>query len=846
MRSIISIVVLLFISVSSFSQANPAVKTFQFKIFGNCEMCKERIEEAAKIKGVQSANWSIETKILTIKIDTDLVKLSKIENRIVEAGHDLENKTADDKTYNSLPECCLYRKKTETHLDEHKNLIRGIVLKENAKGKYDPLKRASVYWLGTTSGTQTDSLGTFSLEKTSVSTKLIVSYIGCKPDTIEINEQKQLMVVLAIGNQLTEVVLTARLNATYASLLNPIRTETMTSRELLKAACCNLSESFETNPAVDVAFNDAVTGSKQIQLLGLSGIYTQLTVENMPGPRGLSTPLGLNSIAGPWIDNIQLTKGVGSVANGFESIAGQINVDLKTPESPEKLLANVYVNDFGKTDLNLNFTQKLGDNWSTAFLLHDDWLLNQSDENRDGFRDLPTGNQFSIVNRYAYNNKKGLSAQFGLKILDEQRVAGQIGYKQTYNLPVYDKYGLNIDINRRELFGKIGYVFPQSKYKSIGLQMSTFKHNQQMTFGPGNEYNGLQQNIYLNLIYQSIIGTTKNKFRTGISYVRDNYNESYIKLPYSRIESVPGAFFEYTYAPNEKLSLLGGVRADANNLFGFFVTPRLNIKYHLFKKTTIHGSIGRGQRTANIFAENNAVFASARTVEIIGSSAVKGYGLNPEVAWNKGISIDQEYKIFNNKAEATVDYFRNDFVNQTVTDQSDPRFIKFYDLKGPSYSNSVQVTTNFIPVKNISLRLAYRYFDVKQTTNNHLIQKPYIAKQRAFATIDYSNKKNWRFNYTVNYNGPKRIPPTLTNPIIYQRPIHSPSFWLMNAQVSKTFFKKTPMDFYIGAENITNFKQEQPIIASDNPFSTYYDASMIWGPITGRMFYFGWRMKLKN
>jgi outer membrane receptor for ferrienterochelin and colicin/copper chaperone CopZ len=810
-------------------------------------MCKERIESATQMRGVQFVNWDIDTKLFTVKYDTTIVKLAKIESRILEVGHDLENKKADNSIYKALPDCCLFRDKKEGSTnDEHSNKIAGIVLRENAKGKYDALKMANIVWLGTNISTVSDSSGLFSIEKTTQSSKLVISYTGCVPDTIDVHEQKQLMIVMAINNKLTEVVISSKLNATYASLLNPIRIETMTGRELLKAACCNLSESFETNPAVDVSFNDAVTGSKQIQLLGLSGIYTQLTVENMPGPRGLSTPLGLNSIAGPWIDNIQLIKGVGSVANGFESIAGQINVDLKTPESPDRLLANLYVNDIGKTDLNLNFTQQLGEKWSTAFLLHDDWLTNQSDMNRDGFRDLPTGNQFSLINRYAYNNKKGVFAQFGVKILDDQRVAGQLNYKRTYNLSTYDKYGMNIDINRRELFGKLGYVFPQSKYKSIGLQFSTFKHDQQMVFGSGHEYNGVQNDVYLNLIYQSIIGTTKHKFRTGASFVRDSYIEMYKSLPYSRTESVPGAFFEYTYEPNEKITLLGGIRADANNLFGAFVTPRMNLRYQLFKKTTLRASIGRGQRTANIFAENNAVFASERMVEVLGSSAVKGYGLNPEVSWNKGITIDQQYKIFNNKADIVFDYFRNDFVNQIVVDQSNVRFVKFYDLKGPSYSNSFQVTTNLIPIKNITLRLAYRYFDVKQTINGNLVQKPYIAKQRAFASIDYANKHNWKFNYTINYNGPKRLPGTSLNPVPYQRSNHTPSYWLMNAQVSKTFFKKSPMDFYIGAENITNFKQENPIIAANNPFSGYYDASMIWGPITGRMFYVGWRMKIKK
>ena len=332
----------------------------------------------------------------------------------------------------------------------------------------------------------------------------------------------------------------------------------MTDKELFKAACCNLSESFETNPSVDVSYNDAVTGSKQIQLLGLSGSYTQLTVENLPGPRGIATPLGLNSIAGPWVESIQLTKGIGSVANGYESIAGQINVELKKPENSERLFANAYINDFGKTDLNLNLAQKLGSKWSTGILLHDDFLNNQKlDVNNDGFRDLPTGNLFSALNRWKFDNGKGWLMQFGVKALIDKRTGGDVNYDPSKDKLTTNYYGLGITTSRFEEFAKIGYVFPQKKYKSFGLQLSSFQHKQDSYFGL-TTYNAKQNNFYSNLIYQSIIGTTANKFRTGISFVYDNYKEDFRNTNYDRKEAVPGAFFEYTYDPSDKFSAIAG------------------------------------------------------------------------------------------------------------------------------------------------------------------------------------------------------------------------------------------------------------------------------------------------
>ena len=847
MRRVIIFLSFLLNTLIVFSQDNPRVKTVQFKVFGNCEMCKERIETAAKGKGVQSATWGIETKILSLRYDTTLTQLSKIEDRIIAEGHDLENKKADDKVYSALPDCCLFRKPNSDSLcTPGEEKIRGIVLRENSKGKYEPLKSASVYWLGTNKGTLSDSTGVFSLEKEDNETKLVISYVGFVSYTVDIKEQKQLMVVLATNGKLSEVVVTSKFNSTYASLLNPIRTEIMTGRELLKAACCNLSESFETNPSVDVSYNDAVTGSKQIQLLGLSGIYTQLTVENLPGPRGLSTPLGLNSIAGPWIESIQLTKGTGSVANGFESIAGQINVELKKPFNTDPLLANVYINSMGKTDLNLNYVQMINKDFSTGLFIHGDFLNNVVDENKDGFRDLPTGGQLAITNRYEFRSTKGVSSEFGFYLLNDKKVGGQNKFVPSLHKGTMAYYGLGINTERYELYGKIGYVFPQSKYKSVGLQLSTFNHQQNAYFGL-TRYDGTQHNIYANLIYQSIISSTIHKFRTGISFVSDNYDESIRGLHYARVETVPGAFFEYTFTPNTKFSAVAGVRGDANNLFGNFFTPRLNLRYQPFKKTTIRASIGRGQRTANIFAENNAVFVSSRQINIIPEAGVKGYGLSPEVAWNKGITIDQEFRMFENKADITIDYFRNDFVNQVVIDNRNPRVISFYNLVGgPSFSNSVQALLNFLATKAVAVKLAYRYFDVKQTKIDILLPRALIAKNRAFASADYSNKKGWKFNWTATYTGPKPIPPTKVNPAPYKLASNSPSYWQMNTQLTKSFSHKTPMDIYVGIENLTNFHQENPIIAADDPFGTYFDASLVWGPITGRMYYIGWRMKLKK
>lgn len=826
---------------------NGTITSTSFKVFGACDQCKNRIEAALKIKGVKVAIWDVDTQILALEYTASQVSLEKIQNKILSVGHDLVDKKAKDIIYKELPDCCHYRD-TEVSEMVHQvamDTIKGVVLQDNTNGKFQPLANATIRWLGATTGVVTDSLGVFAIHSNTTTQRLVVSYVGYKADTLSVVNTNDLKIILATKGQLNEVTIFSRKMTSYIPNLNPIRTQIMTGSELLKAACCNLSESFETNPSVDVSYNDAVTGSKQIQLLGLSGNYTQLTVENLPGPRGLATPLGLNSIAGPWIESIQLTKGVGSVANGFESIAGQINVELKKPETAEKLLGNIYINGLGKTDLNLNLASKINSKWSTALLLHDNFLNNAVDMNKDGFKELPTGNELSLVNRYKFDNSKGTLAQFGIKVLNDKKWGGEVNFDPATDKNTLNHYGLSINTERYELFGKMGYVFPQQKYKSIGLQVDAINHDQESYFGLTN-YNAKQQSFYSNFLYQSIIHSTIHKFRTGISFQYDQYNEDFKLNNYARKEIVPGTFFEYTYTPNDKWSMVAGIRADHNNLYGAFVTPRLNMRYEPITGTTIRLSAGRGQRTANIFAENNSVFVSARQVTIAPSIAGAAYGLNPEIAWNKGISVDQKFNFLGNSATLGLDYFRNDFNNQVLVDLENIRLVQFYNLNGKSYSNSFQAELNITPIKKLDLRVAYRYFDVKQTYTGILLERPLIAKDRAFLSVDYATANSWKFNYTITYNGKKRIPNSSDNPAMYQLSNYSPSFLLMNAQVSKTFNKNYPMDFYMGVENIANYFQQNTILAASTPFSAYFDASMVWGPTYGRMIYFGWRIKIKQ
>ncbi|MEX2597623.1 MAG: carboxypeptidase-like regulatory domain-containing protein [Salibacteraceae bacterium] len=712
--------------------------------------------------------------------------------------------------------------------------ISGVVIEETIDGKFKPIPFANVYWLGTQSGTTTDTTGYFEIEQKSGSNQLVLSYVGYKSDTILVKQPEKLTIVLKQSKQLDAVDVVYRKKSTEISYMNAIKTEQIGEDELYKAACCNLSESFETNPSVDVAFTDAVTGTKQIQMLGLDGKYTQITREALPDVRGLASVQGLTYTPGVWIEGIQLNKGAGSVTTGFESVTGQINVEMHKPESADRWFLNGYANQGGRTELNLTTAHTINEKVSTGFLVHGDLRPIEVNTNGDSFLDFPTGYNVNAINRWKFNNNKGLGGQIAGRILKEEKNGGQSATE------LLNPYQVNWKTDRYELWGKMGYVFPNARYSSVGIRAKALYHNNENRYGNTN-YSGNQQSGYINGIYQSIIGTSTHKYRTGLSLQYDRFDEQLDTSSFQREEIVPGAFFEYTFTYFTRFSAVAGLRADHHNYYGFFLTPRLHLRYEIKEGSVLRLSGGRGQRTANVIAENTSLLVSSRAWNIMGNKSIQGFGLRPEIAWNGGVNYTQNFKMNYRPATFSADFYHTEFENQTVIDMEDPRQVRVYNLQGRSYATSVQAQIDYELVRRFDVRLAYRWYDVMTTYSGTLLDKPFISRHRAFANLAYETVSGWKFDYTVQWQGAKRIPNTDANPLEYRLAKQSPDLILMNAQVTKEW--KDRFAIYVGMENITNVRQPHPILADENAFGNYFDGSMVWGPIFGRMTYVGFRLK---
>lgn len=790
--------------------------------------------------------------------------------------------------------------------------ITGSVFSKNASGKQEPVFAATVFWVGTMTSATTDANGNFQISKYNITDqRLVIQMLGYVTDTVIVSQtSNNLDIEIMVDAKQLKTAEIKESNNNYFSKMTTRPVQVINKGELYRAACCNLSESFETNASVDVSYSDALTGAKQIQLLGLSGIYSQVQTENIPMLRGMASTFGLNYIPGSWMESIQISKGTSSVINGYESVTGQINVEYKKPVNSDKLFINLYGNDKTRLEANIDGAYKLNKELSTMLFLHGSMfnkninkintttinavdpanmsLITDEQGNQvhwtkpDNFIDIPKFKTINVLNRWDYFDSAKYVSRFLVKYLQEDRTGGTTDFdKNTFVLDTAKinnmtlPYGFEMNTKRMESFWKNGIMFRNKPWKSLGIIVSAVHHEQEGFFGVNN-YHGTENSFYSNVIYQSIIKNTNHKFSTGLSYLNDDYKEGYDQIQFkyiyqtlptdtvvsmhdvvtlspttnltpvvynfNRTESVKGAFFEYTYSWADKFNWILGVRADHSNQHGLFFTPRTNFKWDINEMTILRGSAGLGYRSANIISENISLLASQRIIQIDGTPA-------QEEAMNFGLNISREFKLFSRKADFEIDAYRTDFINQVVVDiDEDPAVAHVYNLKdkgGRSFSNSFQAQLSFEPVKHLYVLVAFRVNDAKQTTEGILQERALLNKYKGLATVSYATfGKIWKFDLTTQLNGPARISDQSKMPGIVRRNYqHSEPYAIINAQITKAF--KFGLEVYLGAENLLDFRQKDPITEPFIPYHTHFDTAMNWGPITGRTIYTGLRFTIE-
>ena len=717
-------------------------------------------------------------------------------------------------------------------------IISGKILFSSDNKDY-PIEGANIYWLNSSSGTVTGQDGKFSIEKMQNNSELVISYIGFVNDTIKVTDQKYLDHYMKVDdNDLDEVTVVKKKNPTQRIYSMAQNVVLISEQELLKAACCNLSESFETNPAVDVNHTDALTGSKKIEMLGLKSPYILITEENIPMVRGASQAFGLSFTPGTWVESIQVTKGMGSVVNGFESIAGQINAELKKPLNDIPLFLNGFYGFDGRLEMNAHLNEKVSEKLTTTFFLHHNRRDKINDKNNDGFLDKPLQDQNNFLNKWQYTDAiNGIVSFFNIRYLDDEKIFG-MNNNESRNV-----WNGEISTKRFDSSFKLGYVNPNLPFQSLGLQLSYSSHDQNSVYGFRN-YDINQDSFFSNIVYNSIITNTQNKIKFGLNFTSDAYDEILNRRDISRKDNSFGGFFEYSFDNFNNLNLVAGLRYDTHNNMGSFFTPRFHMRYTPLDRFTVKASYGQGRKIANIFAENQQMFYSNRSIEIIESEPGNStYGLNPEKATNYGLSLDKGFNLFGGQGNFIIDYFKTDFDDKVIIDFEYPGIVQIYNATDKkSYYQSFQAEIIY-SLNRFNMTTAYKNYDVQISYNDGVKSKPLQPSEIFFLNIGYESQNNngklWKYDFTLNRVGKQRL---MRNP--RDSSSYSNKHTFINAQITKVFSEK--FEIYAGGENLLNYKQENPIIFFEDPSNSLFDASVIHGPIFGASFYVGFRFKVLN
>jgi outer membrane receptor for ferrienterochelin and colicins len=713
--------------------------------------------------------------------------------------------------------------------------IAGTVRGRKADGSIT-VPYGNVYWVGSTISVTADGEGKFMIAPIQWPGQLVASASGYSNDTLTIAEAPSEVVAFVLEPvvELGAARIVERTQGTLLDTRSTVNMERIGQKELKRAACCDLSESFETNATVDVSYADAVSGTKAIKMLGLDGKYALISVENIPFLRGLSSSYGLTLLPGPWIRGINVSKGTGPVVNGYSSMTGQIDLSLLQPSSAEPLFVNLYGNAQGRYEANVHSAQRLDSAWHNLLMVHANFNETELDNNKDGFLDNVLNKRINILDRVEHQGD-GSDAHFGVRYVLDDRRGGQVSRDEDVG-PAIPRYQVGISNELVDVFAKGGFVFKNNPTRSIGLIGNFRQHTLDAQFG-NRIHTGLEHSGSFSAIFQQLLRDGNDQVKAGLTFNYADFTEQYVDSTFGRTERIPGAFAEHTLKRGS-FTAVSGLRFDMNDHYGNFLSPRLHLKYDLGPLTALRASGGSGWRSANPYVENASALASSRTV-------VVEENLNAERSWNVGLALTHKFKWMQRKWAFNVDAYRTEFTDQVVADMdASAHELRLYNLRGASYATTVQADLQVELVRPLQLKVAYRWYDARTTYSGQLLSRPFVPEHRAMADLAFTSpNEKWRFDVTLNWFGTSRLPDLSDNASAHHFGERAPDYTLLHAQLSRVF---GPLELYLGCENITDFMQHPQIIAPEQPFGPDFDASIIWGPTNGRMFYGGLRYTLKK
>ena len=682
-----------------------------------------------------------------------------------------------------------------------------FTLKGSVKSsKGEALEFASVLAKEFGQGTQTDSLGQFTLHLPSTSkVQLTVSLLGytSAQKWVDATQTTANFILEPMETGLDEVVVTGTMQEVTRSN-SPVPVEVYRSSFFKSNPAPSLFESFQQINGVRPQINCSICNTGDIQINGLPGPYTMVLIDGMPLVSGLGTVYGLSGIPQALIDRVEVVKGPASTLYGSEAVAGLINIITKRPEAVPLVSLDVFRSSWAETSVDLALKSSFGKRVQSLTGVNAFLYDRPIDNNGDGMTDLTLQKRISLFQKIDIQQKDGKSISLAGRFVAEDRWGGQMNWT-TKDRGGDQVYGESIQTQRWEFFGS--YALPGKE--DLKLQVSANGHRQDSYYG--TTFYGADQKIgFAQLTWKKTLGI--NQLLAGAAYRVTSYDdntpataqgESAVNAP--ALTQLPGLFVQNELQLTARQRILLGLRFDRSKQHGAIWSPRINYLLSNEDKSLIwRTSLGNGFRVANVFTEDHAALTGAREV-------VFTEELRPEQSWNVNSNLTK--KIFTSKGNyygLEGSLFYTHFSNQILPDyETNPNQIRYANLNGSSISKGLSVNVDGLWANGFKALLGFTLMDVSLEEDGVWERQLFTERFSGVWTLGYHlHALELTLDYTGNVYSPMRLP--LLGPLD-DRPEYSPWWSVQNIQVTKKL--GTSWELYGGVKNLLNYTPPSNSIA---------------------------------
>lgn len=599
----------------------------------------------------------------------------------------------------------------------------------------------------------------------------------------------------------------------------------------------HLFESVQMVNGLQAQVNCNVCSAGDIQINGMEGAYTLVTIDGMPLVSSLGTVYGLMGLPNSLLERVEIIKGAASALYGPEAMAGVINLITRSPQRRNQVHADLSSTSHGEHTLDLAGLYRWG-KVNMISSLHG-FLMNQPfDNNGDGFADIPVQQRLSFFQKISISRSSKLPASLALRRFDEYRWGGQMSWEERF-AGTDSVYGERIRTARNELLGAYQLAFLGKPL----IQWSGTEHRQNSIYGT-MPFQAVQRVGFMQFLWSG--RQYGISWLAGLPLRYTFYDDQTVATPSPERRFLPGFFVQAEGKASATMGYNVSIRVDDDRVHGTVWSPRLAMRYQTSASSSLRMNFGTGYRLVQVFTEDHAALTGAR--EVVFREALK-----PERSWsallNFAISGNPGSHVL--RSEASLFYTR--FSNKIAADYfSNPNQIIYSNLDGFARSAGLSLDFELFTVtrQRITLGITAMQVGLMRRDSNGLMDFERQLHSPPFSAalqLQQPLSRNWMIDVGAKINSPMRLPVVPGD----FRPEYSPWYALLNLQATKK--TKRGLEIYAGIRNLLNFIPRNPLLRPFDPFDKWvhvnnpqgytFDAAYNYASLQGRRIFVGIRMQ---